>query len=209
MVVAIDGPAGSGKSTVAAAVAARAHLPCLHTGAMYRAVSLAVLRSGADPADGRAAGDLAAAARIEVADRVRLDGEDVTDELRSSAVTAAVSVVAAHPAVRRRLVELQREWVVAHGGAVVEGRDIGTVVFPDATVKVYLTASPEERARRRLADGGEGAAGVEEIARSIARRDRIDSERAVAPLAVAEDAHVIDSTGLEVGEVVEKVLALL
>ena len=147
-VVAIDGPAGSGKSTVARAVAARLGLEVLDTGAMYRAVTLAVLDAAADPADEAACARAAVAARIDLGARVLLDGRDVTSEIRGPAVTGAVSAVSAHPAVRAELVARQRAWATAHGGAVVEGRDIGTVVFPDASVKVFLTASDDERARQ-------------------------------------------------------------
>jgi cytidylate kinase len=211
-VIAIDGPAGSGKSTVAAAISARTGLACLHTGAMYRAVALASLRCGVAPSDGVALGELAAKLQIEVGERVLLDGEDVTEELRSSEVASVVSAVSAHAGVRHHLVELQRAWVREHGGAVVEGRDMGTVVFPEAELKIYLTASPEVRALRRTREGageGEGAGGLEAAARSLESRDRVDSGRAVSPLAVAEDAHVVDSSGLDVDGVVEKVLALL
>jgi cytidylate kinase len=211
-VIAIDGPAGSGKSTVAAAVAARTTLPVLHTGAMYRAATLAAQRAGADLADGPAVAAVAAAMRLDVGDRVLLDGEDVTDELRSPAVDGAVSVVAAQPQVREILVDAQRAWVRERGGAVVEGRDIGTVVFPDAQLKVYLTASPEVRAARRAEEaqaGSDGPARIEAVAERLERRDRMDSGRAASPLAVAADAHVVDSSGLDVEAVVEKVLALL
>jgi CMP/dCMP kinase len=208
-VIAIDGPAGSGKSTVAVAVARRVGLACLHTGAMYRATTLAALREAIDPSDGEALAALVGRISIEVEDRVLLDGEDVTEEIRSEPVAAAVSAVSADAGVREQLVERQRAWVRARGGAVVEGRDIGTVVFPDADVKVYLTASVEARAARRAEERGEGAADLAAVAARIAARDRLDSGRAVSPLAVAADAHVIDSTTLDVDEVVEKVLALL
>jgi cytidylate kinase len=211
-VIAIDGPAGSGKSTVAAAVARRAGLACLHTGAMYRAATLGALRAGVDVSDAVGLDALVATLAIEVADRVRLDGEDVTDEIRTAPVAAAVSAVSAHAGVRRRLVERQRAWVRDHGGSVVEGRDIGTVVFPDADVKVYLTATPEVRAARRseeAEESGEGGVDLAAVAERLARRDALDAGRAVSPLTVAADAHVIDSTTLDVDEVVEKVLALL
>lgn len=210
LVIAIDGPAGAGKSTVAAALADRVGLGRLDTGAMYRAVTLVAVRLGIADADGSALGDLAARLQIEVGERVLVDGEDVTDALRSPEVGEAVSIVAAHPAVRRVLVERQRSWVESHGGGVVEGRDIGTVVFPDAKVKVFLTASPSERARRRAAEGSKLTDhSIAEIAAGIEKRDRIDSTRADSPLTTADGAHVIDSTGRPVGEVVDEVLSLL
>lgn len=192
-VVAIDGPVGSGKSTVAQAVAVRLGLDFLQTGAMYRAVALALLRRGDEEAAA-----VARAVVIDVADRVTLDGEDVTDQIRSPDVGRAVSGVAADPGVRAELVRLQREWATAHGGGVVEGRDIGSVVFPDAALKVFLTATPEERARRR----------DDESADDVRRRDLIDSTRAVSPLVVAEGAVVVDSTGRGVDEVVDEIVAL-
>ena len=166
-VVAIDGPSGSGKSTVARAVADALGLPVLDTGAMYRAVTLAVLEAGVAPDDDAAClRRRADASAIEVEDGVtRLDGRDVSAEIRGPEVTAAVSTVSAHPAVRDVLVDRQREWVAHHGGGVVEGRDIGTVVFPDAPVKVFLVADDAERARRRQRD--ERAAD-----RDVARRRR-------------------------------------
>jgi CMP/dCMP kinase len=193
-VVAIDGPVGSGKSTVAQAVALRLGLDFLQTGAMYRAVALALLRRGDEDA-----ASVARAVVIDVGDRVTIDGEDVTDQIRSPDVGRAVSVVAADPEVRAELVRRQREWAVEHGGGVVEGRDIGSVVFPDAALKVFLTATPEERARRR----------DDEDADDVRRRDRIDSTRAVSPLVVADGAVVIDSTGQSVDEVVDRIVGLL
>ena len=204
-IVAIDGPVGSGKSTVARAVAARLGLDCLETGAMYRAVAFAVLRrtTAGDIGPDLEPADVAAVARaVEIRlgqDRVLVDGEDVTDEIRTPGVGRMVSAVAAVPEVRTQLVALQREWVAAHGGAVVEGRDIGSVVFPDADLKVFLTASPEERARRR----------DDEDADDVRRRDRLDSTRAVSPLVVAHGAVVIDSTGRSVDEVVDEIVGLL
>jgi cytidylate kinase len=202
-VVAIDGPVGSGKSTVAKAVAERLGLPYLESGAMYRVVALATLSRGIDPhADG--AGDaVAAVARdvdMEVGERVVVDGADVTSLLRSPEVGRAVSVVAANADVRAELVARQRRWAADHGGGVVEGRDIGSVVFPDAGVKVFLTASLEERARRRSLD--------EEPA-DIARRDQLDSSRAASPLVVPEGAVVVDTTGRDVDEVVDHIVALV
>ncbi len=198
-VVAIDGPVGSGKSTVARAVAARLGLPHLETGAMYRAVALAVLRRGVEPTpDDPTLGDVAREVQMEVGDRLVVDGVDVTDDLRSPEVGRAVSVVAADPAVRAELVRRQRQWVTDRGGGVVEGRDIGSVVFPDATVRVYLTASDEERARRR---------GGDETAADVARRDRVDSSRAASPLMVPEGALVIDTTDRDVDDVVDEIVA--
>ncbi len=200
-VVAIDGPVGSGKSTVARAVAARLGLPHLETGAMYRAVALAVLRRGVEPTpDDPALGDVAREVQMEVGDRLVVDGVDVTDDLRSPEVGRAVSVVAADPAVRAELVRRQRQWVTDRGGAVVEGRDIGSVVFPDATLRVYLTASDEERARRR---------GGDETAADVARRDRVDSSRAASPLVVPDGALVIDTTDRDVEDVVDEIVGRL
>jgi cytidylate kinase len=202
-VIAIDGPAGSGKSTLARAIAARTGLDHLDTGAMYRSVALAVLRRGLDPSDAAAAGELARVLPIEVGERVLVDGADETEAIRSAEVSAVVSTVAAHPEVRVHLVRRQQEWAAAHDGGVVEGRDMGTVVFPDAAVKVYLTASEDERVRRRQLEGGEA------VAAEVARRDHVDSTRATSPLLAADDAMVIDTTGRTVEEIVEEVLAKL
>ena len=198
-VIAIDGPAGSGKSSVSRALAHRLGIERLDTGAMYRAVAATALSRGIDPADHDAVVAIAEGATIGVGPHVLVDGDDVTALLRTPDVGRAVSVVAANPDVRRHLVERQRRWVRERGGGVVEGRDIGTVVFPEARLKVYLTASPEERARRR---DDESAAGV-------ARRDHIDSTRAASPLVVAEDARQLDTTGRSVEDVVEEVLSWL
>jgi cytidylate kinase len=206
-VVAIDGPGGSGKSTVARAVATRLGLPHLDTGAMYRAVALAALRGGVDPADEAAVAAVARASAIEVGVVVLLDGADVTEAVRSPEVDRVVSAVAAHPPVREELVRRQREWVAARGGGVVEGRDIGTVVLPGADLKVYLTASGAERARRRAAEGR--GAPLHEVASDLARRDRLDATRRASPLAVAADAVVIDTTGRPVEDVVEEVCSKL
>jgi 3-phosphoshikimate 1-carboxyvinyltransferase len=199
LLVAIDGPAGAGKSTVSRAVAAHLGLDRLDTGAMYRAVAADALARGVPPDDAAAVAALAASAEIGVGPQVTIDGRDVTAEIRSPEVGRAVSVVAANPAVRRQLVTRQRAWAEAHGGGVVEGRDIGSVVFPDAALKVYLTASPQERARRRHDEAPEG----------LARRDRIDSTREASPLREAEDAHRLDTTGRTVQDVVEEVLSWL
>ena len=206
-VVAIDGPAGSGKSTVARGVAAALGLHTLDTGAMYRAVTLRAERVGVDANDGAGLGAVAEKMALEMGERVVLDGDDVTEEIRSAAVDAEVSIVAAHPEVRRELVRRQRAWAEAVGVAVMEGRDIGSVVLPDAKVKVYLTASAAERARRRATERGEGA-DHDGHAASIAARDEIDSGRADSPLVVAEGAVVIDSTDKSVDDVVDEILAL-
>lgn len=206
-VIAIDGPAGSGKSTIARAVAERTGLEVLDTGAMYRAVTFAVLRSGADPADAEAATRLACDAAIVVeGGRVTVDGHDATTEIRGPEVSAAVSVVSTHPGVRSRLRDLQRAWMVDHGGGVVEGRDIGTVVFPDAELKVFLTASPAVRAQRRA---GEGVLDEEAAAANIAHRDHLDSTREDSPLAEADDAVVIDTSELSVEQVVARIVERL
>ena len=185
-VIAIDGPAGSGKSTVARRLAERLDLPYLDTGAMYRSVALAALRKGIDPHDREAVAALTPTVET-----------DATGAIRTAEVNAVVSVVAANPDVRAELVRQQRAWIEQHGGGVVEGRDIGTVVCPNAYLKVFLTASEEERARRRSDEADPGA------------RDRVDSTRAVAPLAVAPDALVIDTTDLSVDDIVEEVLSKL
>lgn len=202
-VIAIDGPAGSGKSTISQLVADRVGLAKLDTGAMYRAVTCAVLRSGGDPADADAAAAAAEAADIEIGERVVIDGVDVTSEIRQPAVSDNVSIVAAHPGVRRVLVRLQRSWLAANGGGVVEGRDIGTVVVPDAPLKIYLTASPEVRARRRA---GEGAFDLAAAAANIAERDRIDMSREHSPLRPAADAIEVDTSELTIDEVVEVIV---
>jgi cytidylate kinase len=209
VVVAIDGPSGSGKSTVARAVAESLGLPVLDTGAMYRAVTLAAIEAGAALEDAVACAAIAAAAEITLEDGVTmLDGRDVSHEIRGPVVTAAVSTVSAHPEVRQILVARQRAWVAHHGGGIVEGRDIGTVVFPDATVKVFLVASDEERARRRQRDEVAAArtVAVEDVKAALDRRDALDSGRAVSPLRAADDAIVIDTTNLDVDTVVADVV---
>ena len=207
VVVAIDGPAGSGKSTVARAVAQRADLRHLDTGAVYRALTLALLRAHVPPDDADAVALAAKTAdlALELAPgrsgtvRVLLDGSAMGEELRSPEVNAAVSAVSAVPAVREQLVALQRS-AMAGGGVVAEGRDVGTAVWPEAEVKVFLTADAAERARRRAAD---------EPAEALARRDRLDSGRAASPTRAAEDALLLDSTGREVDDVVEQIVGLI
>lgn len=206
-VIAVDGPGGVGKSSVSRLVAARLGVAHLDTGAFYRAATLAVLEAGVDPVDADAVVVALAGRRIDQdGGRTTLDGRDISDAIRSDEVTAAVSVVAAHPEVRRRMVEAQQQWVHRRGNrAVVEGRDIGTVVFPDAAVKVFLEADPAVRAARRSNETGSEAAAV---AAALAQRDRLDSTRTASPLVPAVDAIVIDTTHLTLDEVVERVLAL-
>jgi len=212
VVVAIDGPAGSGKSTVARRVAELAELRYLDTGATYRALTLALLRRGIPIEDPEAVADAAKAVdlTLELAPgpagvaRVLLDGVEPGPALRSPEVNARVSAVAAIPAVRELLVGLQRS-LVGVGGIVVEGRDIGTVVWPDAEVKVFLTATKHERARRRSGD----AEGGGETAETLARRDALDSGRAASPTKAAADALVIDSTTRTIDQVVDQVLGLI
>ncbi len=208
-VIAIDGPAGAGKSTVAKAIASELGLERLDTGAMYRAVTLAALERGIDPSDAEACAVLARSMDLDVAERVVLDGEDVTSQIRRRAVTDAVSIVAAHPAVREELVRRQRAWVAANGGGVVEGRDIGSVVLPDADLKVFLTADSAERAWRRAAEERTGQRALASTAESMRRRDELDSTRAASPLVAPEGAIVVDSTGRSVESVVEEVLSHL
>ncbi|MFZ1063241.1 MAG: (d)CMP kinase [Acidimicrobiales bacterium] len=199
-VIAIDGPAGSGKSTVARALAQVLGWTFLDTGAMYRAVTYEALREGVDVTDEEAMGQLAAAASISTVPRVTINGRDVEDEIRSDAVNVAVSTVAANPLVREPMVARQREIAsVQETGTVVEGRDTTTVVFPHATLKVYLTASLEERTRRRADESGD----------SVRRRDLADSTRESSPLRQASDALVLDTTGRDVQDVVEEIVACL
>jgi len=205
-VVAIDGPAGSGKSTVAKAVAGRLGIEYLDTGAMYRAVAFTAMRRGVDPDDEGPVAKIATEMSLAVAERVMVDGVDATIEIRSPEVTRAVSTVAANPGVRKEMVRRQREWAADHGAGVVEGRDIGTVVFPEAPVKVYMTAADEQRAQRRSQEMLDMH--YDEVAADIARRDHVDSTREHAPLAAAPDAVVVDTTSSTVEQVVELVLRL-
>ncbi len=205
MVIAIDGPAGAGKSTVARALAERLGVPYLDSGAMYRCVALAALRDGADLEDGATLGRLAADLEIEPAEgRVWLDGEDVTEQIRAPEVSAAASRVSALPAVRQAMVERQRA-LIARGDYVAEGRDIGTVVSPDAPLKVFLTANDAERARRRAAETGEAQ---DAVLAAQTSRDSRDREREHGPLRPAPDAVEIDTTGMSVEDVVDRVAAL-
>jgi CMP/dCMP kinase len=204
-VLAIDGPAGSGKSTVARAVAGQLGLPILETGAMYRALTWAVLADGCDPDDGDAVAALAGRVRIEVADGVLVDGKEVTADIRTPEVNAAVSAVSAVPDARVALIARQRAWIDVHGGGVVEGRDIGTVVAPDAVLKIFLVASEEERARRRLAQDQREET-LSETRAAIRRRDTLDSGRATSPLVAAADAVVLDTTGRSVDDIVAEII---
>jgi CMP/dCMP kinase len=210
-VVAVDGPSGSGKSTVSRRLAVALGGVYLDTGAMYRAVTWAVLEAGADPLDADAVAKVAAETDLSIGTdpmepHFSANGVDVSTAIRGPAVTGAVSAVAAVPAVRRQLVAQQQAIIGAHPRIVVEGRDIATVVAPDADLKVYLTASPAARAQRRSAeDAGDMAA----TAADLARRDRYDSSRAMDPLRQASDAVEVDTTGLTIDEVVSKLLGLL
>jgi len=208
-VVALDGPSGTGKSTVARRLATRLGARYLDTGAMYRAATVAALRKGVDLGDGVAITDVVENARIEISTdpehaSVTLDGEPVDAEIRSADTTAAVSAVSAVPAVRALLVDAQRA-LIGDGGIVVEGRDIGSVVWPTARPKVYLTASPEARARRRA---GEVGGDVATVAADIARRDGLDSSRAASPLTQVADAIELDTTELGIDEVVDRLVEL-
>jgi cytidylate kinase len=213
-VVAVDGPSGSGKSTVSRRLAQRLGARYLDTGAMYRAVTLAVLRAHVDPADAETVVKVAGAVELLVgtdptAPHITLDGEPVDAPIRGPEVTAHVSAVAAIPEVRRLLVDQQREIIAAARGAegiVVEGRDIGSVVAPDAQLKVFLTATADERARRR---SSELAADLHATNADLARRDRLDSTRAADPLAQAADAVVLDTTELGIDQVVDRLAGLL
>jgi cytidylate kinase len=207
LVIAIDGPAGAGKSTVGRAVAARLGLEYLDTGAMYRAVTFGVLRRGLDPGDDDAVAAVLPGIELDIGDdSTVVDGVDASIEIRGREVTAAVSAVAANSRVRADLVDRQRRWVEGHGGGVVEGRDIGSVVFPDAPLKLYITASPRIRAERRVAEiGGD----VDDVELSIIERDRKDSTRDDSPLRATSDAITVDTTGLGIDQVVAHVLELL
>jgi cytidylate kinase len=210
-VVALDGPSGTGKSTVARRLAERLDARYLDTGAMYRSATLAVLRAGADPEDAEAVIRVVRDVIIDVGTdpakpEVSLDGERVDDAIRTAEVTRAVSAVSAVPAVRALLVAQQRE-LIAAGGIVVEGRDIGSVVWPSARPKVFLTASPLVRAQRRAGELGAGA-DVQAVGADIARRDGLDSTRATSPLAQAADAVVLDTTELSIDAVVDRLAAM-
>ncbi len=212
--VTLDGPSGTGKSSVARGVARRLGAAYLDTGAMYRAATVAVLDAGVDPEDAEAVARTVAAARIVVgteagSERVEVDGVDVAVRIRGAEVTRSVSAVSAVPAVRRQLVAQQRELAGTAGAVVVEGRDIGTVVLPEATLKVYLTAAPEVRAQRRAGQLGlTEPAEIDALAADLRRRDEYDTSRADSPLRPAADAVVVDSSALDQEAVVDRVVAL-
>jgi cytidylate kinase len=214
--VAIDGPAGTGKSSVSRGLAQALGARYLDTGSMYRIVTLAVLRAGIDPADAEAVGKIVSTVQMSVdydpaGDRYHLEGHDVSAEIRGDEVTGAVSAVSSVPAVRARLVGLQRAMAAGPGSVVVEGRDIGTVVLPDAPVKIFLTASAETRAKRRndqnvasgLADDYEG------VLADVRRRDHLDSTRPVSPLRAAPDAVVVDTGDMTEAQVIAHLLELV
>ncbi|KIU14263.1 (d)CMP kinase [Mycolicibacterium llatzerense] len=216
IVIAIDGPAGTGKSSVSTGLAHALGANHINTGAMYRIVTLAVLRAGIDPADADAVVSVCEQTDFSVSfdpdhDTSYLAGEDVSDEIRGEAVTLAVSAVSAIPAVRTLLVQRQRELIAEAGSVVVEGRDIGTVVKPDADLKIFLTASAEERARRRNAQNVANGLGdnYEAVLADVQRRDHLDSTRAVSPLQAADDAVVVDSSDMTQAGVVAHLLDLV
>ena len=204
VIIAIDGPAGAGKSTVARRVATELGIEYLDTGAMYRAVTFGVLSREIDPSDADSV--IAVCRRLELnisADRVVVDGVDATTAIRGPEVTYAVSAVAATPEVRKFLVELQRAWIRDRGSGVVEGRDITTVVLPDADLKLFVTASPRVRAERRVAESG---GDVDAVEAAIAERDRRDETREASPLSIASEAVVIDTSEMSIDVVVADVL---
>lgn len=212
LIIAIDGPSAAGKSTLGRMLARELKLPYIDTGSMYRAVALAVMESSVNSGDDVAVGSLAGRVRIDLAGdpdslKVMLEGRDVSEEIRSDAVTHMSSIISAIPEVRRAMVRLQRE--LGKWGAVLNGRDIGTVVFPNADVKFFLTASPEERAQRRFAEEPIETGSFEEILADMVGRDRRDSTRTDSPLVIAKDAIVIDSTGLSIAAVLARMLAVV
>ncbi len=216
LVVTVDGPAGTGKSSVSRGLARALGARYLDTGAMYRIVTLAVLRAGVDLTDVPAIEGVAADVEVGVGsdpdeDRAYLAGEDVSTEIRGDEVTRAVSAVSAVPSVRTRLVDLQRALAAGGGRVVVEGRDIGTVVLPDADVKIFLTASAEERARRRNAQNIAGGLPDDyaTVLADVQRRDHLDSTRVVSPLRAADDALVVDTSDMDESQVVTHLLELV
>jgi CMP/dCMP kinase len=207
-VIAIDGPAGSGKSTVARGLARQLGLEYLDTGAMNRAITFAALRRGVDPGDAEPTAEIARTVDLDVStEGVWVDGVDATIEIRGPEVSRAVSLVAGNPAVRAELVRRQREWANQRGGGVLEGRDIGTVVFPDAELKVYLTARPDVRAERRAAEITQ--LDYETVAADMARRDAIDQGRTDSPLRQADDAVEIDTSELTVDQIIHELAGMV
>ena len=207
VVIAIDGPAGAGKSTIAKALALDLGIAYLDTGAMYRGVTFAVLRKGLSATDVGAVGRIAqTVVFVQTTDTLHIDNVDATAAIRTPEVDAAVSHIAANSVVRDEMRQRQRQWIADHNGGVVEGRDIGSVVFPDATLKVYLVATPLVRAERRVAQHG---GDVAEIACAIAERDERDSTRADSPLRQTPDAVVVDTSNRSVNQIVADIRALL
>ncbi|MBY4040422.1 (d)CMP kinase [Rhodococcus fascians] len=216
LVVAMDGPSGTGKSSVSRRLASALEASYLDTGAMYRVATVWVLRSGVEPTDADAVAKAVAALPLQIgkdplSETVLLDGEDVSGEIRGDAVTKAVSAVSAVPAVRELLVQMQRDLASSSTRIVVEGRDIGTVVLPDADVKVFLTASPEARAERRNKQNIEQGRGddYESVLADVQRRDHADSTRAVSPLRPAEDSVIVDTSELDLDGVIERLLLVV
>jgi cytidylate kinase len=204
-VIAIDGPAGAGKSTVARQVSTATGLRYLDTGAMYRCVALAVQQTFTDAHDAEAVGRIARDIAVVIErDAAKLNGVDVSTEIRSSEINGIVSIIAAHTPVRDAMREQQRRWIRDHNGGVVEGRDIGTVVFPDAILKVFLTASPEVRAVRRV---GQTGGDIQAVAASIAERDHLDTTRLDSPLKPSDDSVIVDSSNRSIEEVVAEIVA--
>jgi CMP/dCMP kinase len=204
-VIAIDGPAGAGKSTVARQVSTASGLRYLDTGAMYRCVALEVQNTATDPNDADAVGKIARDVKVVIErDAAKLNGVDVSTEIRTGQINAIVSIIAAHTPVRDAMREQQRKWIEAQKGGVVEGRDIGTVVFPDAILKVFLTASPEVRAERRV---GQTGGDITAVAASIAERDHLDSTRLDSPLRPSEDSVIVDSSNRTIEEVVAEIVS--
>jgi cytidylate kinase len=205
-VIAIDGPAGAGKSSVAKQVSATTGLPYLDTGAMYRCVAYAIQVKSIDINDASAVGEVARTANIEInEDTALLDNVDVSSLIRSSEINSIVSVIAAHSPVRDAMRQQQRDWISTHGGGVVEGRDIGTVVFPDAVLKIFLTATPMVRAERRVSQNG---GDLEQVAAAIAERDHIDSSREDSPLKPSHDSYEVDSSNKNITDVVAEIVTL-
>ncbi len=218
MIIAIDGPSGAGKSTVAKAVAKKMGFSCLDTGAMYRAVAWRGIQDGIALEDAEALGEIARTCPISfghvegdpVPRRVFIDGQEITEAIRTAEIDRAVSPVSAIPSVREALVDQQRR-IGSEGNYVIEGRDIGTVVFPQAEVKIFLTASDEERAHRRVrqnVDRGVGHIDYDVVLEDLRQRDKRDSSRATSPLKPAEDAHHIDSTDQYIEDVIEEICSL-